>query len=68
MVEHGNAVRHFHRIVQRQQRHTRGQNDLLRLDQGLGDEQLWGRGIFPALGQMLADPDFVGLPSSLNFS
>ena len=46
-------------MVEGQHRDPSGEDDSLGERQGFGDEQLWHRGIFPRLGDMLANPSLV---------
>ena len=59
MIQHGDTVGHFHRIVDRQQGYAGRQLDLAGQGQGFGDEQVGAGGVFPPLGDMLANPGFV---------
>ena len=56
MVQHGDAVRQFRRVMIRQQEPARPDLDPLRLQQRLGDQQIGRRMRLPRRGVMLADP------------
>ena len=56
VVEHGQPVREVHGIVEREQRHARPEPHRLGQRQRLGQEQIGGRRVLPALGEMLAHP------------
>ena len=70
MVEHGDAIGEFGRVVVGQQKPAGGEADLLRLHQRLGDQQV-GCGVrLPGCSVVLADPrlekaQLVGQPQGL---
>ena len=59
VVQHCDAVGHFHGVMDRQQGNARCQLDLIGHSQGLGNQQVRAGSIFPALGDVLADPGLV---------
>ena len=59
VVEHGQPVREVDRIVQSQQGHAGPEPHGLRQRQRLGEQQIGGRRVFPALREVLAHPDLA---------